>query len=580
MRTKVPHRLSPLTARIAGVAVLLGVLAVPRGGSSEPSPSRFTVEPSPWMHASWDLFGFEDSTARVASTAKAVTEERFPWLPDERWGRSFSVGTVTDGYVVGAVLLPLPARTHAVLPRQFRRRLLWGTEELIEAIDAASAEVERAFPGSVLFVGNIGRRGGGDIPWSVSHNAGRDADLAFYTTDPEGQPIEPPDLLRYGADGRSREYGGYYRFDVPRNWALVRAFVTSEVAQVQYLFISNPLRALLLDHARRRGEAGWIVERAGRLLRQPGPEIPHDDHLHVRIYCSRADRGAGCQNRGAVHAGVVLHDDAMQERIETAVRLLRDDDPAVRGRALQRLGHLQARSAADAVTRRLSDPVPFVRWEALDVLGRIGGPSHAQRVVEQWEEEQDREVRGAMVRTLLRIGDRQSAEFLAFLLSSPERVVELGKEVRVALLVADRAAEERRADLVEALTLRAGARDRVLQRRIWTALEDLTCRASDEDEVDGGWGRWYAGSGGFAPTRWRTDGLAAAGYDLRGDARSLAAELARAAGDDRAWVRNNAQRWLMEMTGNAPASLTWSPRDARSYWTRWVRRNPSRVARR
>jgi hypothetical protein len=35
-------------------------------------------------------------------------------------------------------------------------------------------------------------------------------------------------------------------------------------------------------------------------LHQPGDSAPHDDHLHLRIYCSQNDRPLGCVDRGPV----------------------------------------------------------------------------------------------------------------------------------------------------------------------------------------------------------------------------------------------------------------------------------------
>jgi penicillin-insensitive murein endopeptidase len=35
-------------------------------------------------------------------------------------------------------------------------------------------------------------------------------------------------------------------------------------------------------------------------MRQPPDAPPHDNHFHVRVYCSRADRFHGCEDRGPV----------------------------------------------------------------------------------------------------------------------------------------------------------------------------------------------------------------------------------------------------------------------------------------
>jgi penicillin-insensitive murein endopeptidase len=60
----------------------------------------------------------------------------------------------------------------------------------------------------------------------------------------------------------------------------------------------EPLAELLLDHARKIGEPADLLARARLALRQPGDSAPHNDHFHVRIYCSEADRAYGCIDRG------------------------------------------------------------------------------------------------------------------------------------------------------------------------------------------------------------------------------------------------------------------------------------------
>jgi hypothetical protein len=33
-------------------------------------------------------------------------------------------------------------------------------------------------------------------------------------------------------------------------------------------------------------------------LKQPGDSAPHNDHMHVRVYCAETDRQFGCQDLG------------------------------------------------------------------------------------------------------------------------------------------------------------------------------------------------------------------------------------------------------------------------------------------
>lgn len=532
------------------------------------------------------LFGLTDPGDNGVRPTKPIAEVEYPYLPDEPDGRSFSVGTVTDGWVVNAIALPQPGATYGILPRQLQRGLNWGSQELIATLIDASERVARDFPGAILWFGNIGARGGGDIPYSVSHNAGRDADLAFYCTDPAGNPIAPPDLLHFGRSGRSVEYGGYYRFDVPRNWALVRALVRSPHAQLQYLFISNPLRTLLLDHARAIGEDPALVSLASRVLYQPGPEIPHDDHLHVRLHCSRADLAAGCVETGPAPAAPVDRGAIIAARTALAASLLRNGESLTRARAVRRLALLGAAGQLEAIRGRLADPSPFVRGVAVDAIAELGGAGHLAWLTDHWEEETDDAVRERLLLATGELGGAAAVDWLQRRLAGPLPAVVRGKQYDLRLAAIQAAVRLRSTRLAGALVACVEDADPAVATAAIAALRELANAAIDGvDPWDlspdlpaaaAAWRQWLA-SAGDDRRQWLDAGFAAAGYGTWGPARDVAAELARAAGDERPWIRRNAQRELMRMTGNTPRSLDWSPGDAATYWTRWVRRNPSRI---
>jgi penicillin-insensitive murein endopeptidase len=69
---------------------------------------------------------------------------------------------------------------------------------------------------------------------------------------------------------------------------------------VQWLLIHRDLRALLLRHARKVGADPEILAYAEKVLHQPAWALPHDDHLHVRVYCSPEDVARGCRDTGPV----------------------------------------------------------------------------------------------------------------------------------------------------------------------------------------------------------------------------------------------------------------------------------------
>src|SRR5262249_8187307 len=159
-------------------------------------------------------------------------------------------------------------------------------------------------------------RGGGITLKHRSHENGRDVDLIYFAIDERGRPLRPADaMIKYGPDGVSRPWAkenpddrspaaGWgptpRRFDVARNWALVRALIEAPEVEVQWIFIAEPLREQLLEYAAQHGESQAILDRAEWILHRPADSQPHDDHMHVRVLCDAADRVFGCVDRGPV----------------------------------------------------------------------------------------------------------------------------------------------------------------------------------------------------------------------------------------------------------------------------------------
>ena len=207
-----------------------------------------------------------------------------------------SLGRVEAGRLEGARALAVRGDHHYILPRRHRGRgLRYGTPGLVALLLEAAAGVAQRFPGSRLALGNLSRKRGGAIRYSKSHQSGRDADVAFYMTDRRGRPLSPRDLVRFDRRGRSRRG---HRFDLARNWALIESLVSSPHAEVQWLLISAPLRERLLDYGRSTGAPLEVLKRAADTLHQPRWALPHDDHLHVRVYCAREDVSRGCKDTG------------------------------------------------------------------------------------------------------------------------------------------------------------------------------------------------------------------------------------------------------------------------------------------
>lgn len=238
-----------------------------------------------------------------------------------------SVGAPQHGVLTDAIELPASGRGWVRFRPHGQHH--FGTAALVEAVQRAAATVGETRGGEPLVVGDLSARHGGKIPGHRSHRTGRDVDLLFFTTTPEGAPVRSPGFLHFSADGLARVQGtdGYVRFDVPRNWALVEALVGDDGPPVLFIFVSRELEALLLEWAFALGRPDSLLLRAATVMLQPGDSTPHDDHFHVRLACDAEEALRGCDGGGPrwpwlpqVGVAPPLEDDAL-------LTLAADDEP-------------------------------------------------------------------------------------------------------------------------------------------------------------------------------------------------------------------------------------------------------------
>ena len=219
-----------------------------------------------------------------------------------------SIGLPHRGVLTQPSELPAEGNGYRVLSANDRH---FGTPRFVSTIARAAATVNRQRPGSTLTVGDLSAKNGGKISSHSSHRSGRDADLLLYMTTLEGAPVTVGSFLHVGPDGLAWDEAEkrFLRFDVEREWLLVKALVEDPEARVQWLFVSKPVEAMLIDWARARGESGDTIVRAMDTLLQPGPPAQsHDDHIHVRITCDPHEVAAGCEPHGPVRPWVAASD--------------------------------------------------------------------------------------------------------------------------------------------------------------------------------------------------------------------------------------------------------------------------------
>lgn len=186
---------------------------------------------------------------------------------------SMSVGAANGGALFNAVQLPDDPRWQRVDAAH-----AWGTRETVDNITRAIAKVHAEFPGSPqLPIGHISGRLGGHLRPHRSHQAGTDVDVGFYYK---------PEAHHWYVRG-TRE-----TLDLPRTWALVRAFITE--TDVKFILIDHSIQALLREYATSIGEdEQWLSD----LFKGQGYTRPamirhakgHATHLHVRFYSPEAE---------------------------------------------------------------------------------------------------------------------------------------------------------------------------------------------------------------------------------------------------------------------------------------------------
>jgi len=506
-----------------------------------------------------------------------------------------SVGTAEQGTLVAPVQLPVRGAHHAVLPAHRRRRHLhWGTVELLDLVSHAAGYVAARYPGSVLQVGNLSARRGGDIPYSHSHNSGRDVDLAFYMRRDDGRPYRQRNFRRLARDGRLRgERGPKAEFDVPRNWALVEALLGHPTARVQWVLVADHLRTLLLAHARSVPVDRDLLQRAERVLAQPRSSGTHDDHFHVRVYCAPDDLLDGCRPTGPRWAWIDPYEHAFGLRVQQLLALFRSSrEDAVRQRALARLVAISASEAAAPLAALLPHEAARWRVELARTLANLGDPSVAPALLAALEAEQLPEVAAPLIEALGQLAEPGMWEAVAKRI--PPGAGRRSGRVRegpVALAAASALGRMRAPAAVPRLIPLLGSRDPALRRAAAESLQRICNRrersltwwraprrsAKTLAKARTQWRRWWNEHRLLSRADWLVAGFRAAGYRVNrplefGDA----AHLVRAAESRRSYVRSNAEAALRHLARMRPTRAGEQLLGGRFWRTWWYRTRRAR----
>lgn len=213
-------------------------------------------------------------------------------------GTSVSYGKPSRGYLIDGVRLPDSGEGFTTREVWAQRGNRYGTQELVDLLEGVAKRMHARVRDVRLVIADLSSNGGGAAHlFHRSHQSGRDVDLLYYMRDAEGRPFEADAMRVFGRNLVAKDGSGI-RVDVPRTWQLVRELLTAQEAYVQYIFMYQPIAQKLVEYARSIDEDPVIIARAIRACRQPGDSAPHDDHMHVRIYCAEDDRRFGCVDVG------------------------------------------------------------------------------------------------------------------------------------------------------------------------------------------------------------------------------------------------------------------------------------------
>lgn len=214
---------------------------------------------------------------------------------------SFSRGPSRYGALHNPVRLPTEGQGFWIPPIWSDRGLNYGVDEVVGMLVHVGRTLALRDSSLVLAVGDISRPSGGRSPWHRSHQTGRDVDLLFFVRDHKNNVVRSDTMFHHdksGAQIGASEASEAHQFDVAANWYLVEALLSNPIAEVQYIFIQDDLRQALLEYAGMSGVKHSLIARASHILMQPGDSAPHDDHMHVRIYCPKTDLRFGCVDFG------------------------------------------------------------------------------------------------------------------------------------------------------------------------------------------------------------------------------------------------------------------------------------------
>ena len=178
---------------------------------------------------------------------------------------------------------------------------------MVQALLQAAERVQREMGGLGVTIHDLSYSEGGPIDHHKSHQNGRDVDVLFYQLGPDGKSIRSVGAF-FDPTGRGVNFHDLsdpsddvpLEIDLPRTWLFIQALIESPNSTLQRIFVADHIRTLLLQYAKETGAPELVIEHFSELTCQP-PVYPHDDHIHLRFFCTADDVRAGCRDSEPIY---------------------------------------------------------------------------------------------------------------------------------------------------------------------------------------------------------------------------------------------------------------------------------------
>lgn len=264
------HRASQVLFGLFCLCLALVWLA-PFAGAMVPGPVEKDDHPPP-KNKIVELPEPEPEPEPVAKLPESVNLANIATYEPQVYNRCFSFGYAGGGALRGGVLFPRDTPFYLAN----RADQQWATPEMVDVLLYAARRVREQYGAShKLVLGDISYRNGGRLRGHASHQAGRDADVGFFSKSEEN-----PGFFKRG-DAEN--------LDIKRNWTYLEALL--ETNAIEAIYLDYQLQEIFYNYAKNRLHyPEEYLERAFQYPRGAGARYGiirhargHNNHFHIRV---------------------------------------------------------------------------------------------------------------------------------------------------------------------------------------------------------------------------------------------------------------------------------------------------------